>query len=70
MNIFYFSIFIEYIGVALVNKTIQISGAQFYNTSVPSIVCSPPKSPFTTIYPSISPSISATTPEFLRNKFV
>ena len=37
--------FIEFIGVALVNKIIQVSGIQFYNTSsVYCLVCSPRKS--------------------------
>ena len=35
---------IEFIGVTLVNKIIQVSDAQFYNTSaVHCIVCSPPE---------------------------
>ena len=48
-------LFIEFIGVTLVNKIIQVSGAQFYNTSsVHCIVCSSPqvKSPSFNIYPS------------------
>ena len=46
------------IGVTLVNKIIQVSGAQFYNTSsVHCSVCSPPqvKSPSITIYPPYPP---------------
>ena len=40
----YFFLFIEFIGVTLVNKVIQVAGAQFHNTSsVPCTVCSPPK---------------------------
>ena len=49
-----FFLFIEFIGVILVNKIIQVSGAQFHNTSsVPCIVCSPPQltSPSITFYP-------------------
>ena len=65
----YFFLFIEFIGVTLVNKIIQVSGAQFYNISfVQSTVCSPPqvKSPSITIhlphpllyYPHFSPQKS------------
>ena len=46
-----FFCYIELIGVTLVNKIIQVSVVQFYNTSsVHCIVCSPPqvKSPSTT----------------------
>ena len=49
-----FSLLIEFVGVTMVNKIIQVSGAQFYNSSsVPCIVCLPPqvKSPSVTIYP-------------------
>ena len=49
-----FFLFIKFIGVTLVNKIIQVSGAQFHNTSfVHWTVCSPPqvKSPSITIYP-------------------
>ena len=39
-----FFLFIECIGVILVNKIIQVSGAQFYNTSfVHCMVCSSPQ---------------------------
>ena len=51
-----FFLFIEFIGVTLVNKITQVSGAQFYNTSpVHCIVCLPPqvKSRSITIYPPI-----------------
>ena len=57
-----FSIFIEFIGVTLVNKIIQVSGVQFYNTlSVYCIGHSTPRSslfpsPFTPTLPSTSPS--------------
>ena len=50
---FFFFLFIEFIGVTLVNKIIQVSGVQFYNTSsVHCIMCSPPQvtSPSNTIY--------------------
>ena len=50
--LFYF--LIEFMGVTLVNKIRQLSGAHFHNTSsVHCIVCSPPqvKSPTITIYP-------------------
>ena len=50
--------------VTLVNKFIQVSGIQFYNTSsVYCVVCSPPKvkSPSITIYPPL-PSSTAPTP--------
>ena len=41
----FFFLFIEFIGVTLVNKIIQVSGTRFHNTSsVHCIVCSPPKS--------------------------
>ena len=46
--------FIDFIAVILVNKTTQVSGAQFYNTpSGQCVVCSPPqgRSPSITIYP-------------------
>ena len=49
-------IFIEFIGVTLVNKILQVSGVQFYNTSpVYCTVCSPPhlKSASITIYPPL-----------------
>ena len=52
-SILLFFLFIEFIGVTLVNKIIQVSDTQFYNTSsVHGIVCSPPqvKSPSITIY--------------------
>ena len=45
---------IEFIGVALINKIMLVSGTHFYNTpSVYCTVCSPPqvKSPSITIYP-------------------
>lgn len=48
----FFPPFVEFIWMTLVNKTVQVSGVQFHNTSsVPSIVCSAPQlklpSPFT-----------------------
>ena len=49
-----FFLFIEFIGVTLVNTIIQVSAAQFYSTSsVHCTVCSSPpvKSPSITIYP-------------------
>ena len=37
-------LFIEFVGVTLVNKILQASGAQFYHTwSVQCIACSPPQ---------------------------
>ena len=51
-----FFLFVQFIGVILVNKIIQILGAEFYNTSfVLCIVCSPiqAKSPSITIYPTL-----------------
>ena len=53
----FLSFFIEFIGATLVNKIIQVSGAQFYNTSsVHCVVCSPPKvkSLSSTIHPPYS----------------
>ena len=50
-----FFLFFGFIGVTLANKIIQVSGAQFHNTSsVHCMACSPPqvKSPSVTIYPS------------------
>ena len=51
--VFLAEFFIEFIGVALVNKATQVSGVQFYNTSsVYHAVCSPPESGLsTTIFP-------------------
>ena len=56
---FIYLTFIECIGVTLVNKTIQVSSVQFYNTSSV-IVCSPfkVKSPSITIYPPLPSSTS------------
>ena len=59
-----FSIFIDCIGVTLVNEIIQVSGAQFCNTlSVHCVVCSPPqvRSPSVTIY-SPSPPLPPPSP--------
>ncbi|KAF6125190.1 hypothetical protein HJG60_009715 [Phyllostomus discolor] len=59
---FMFFLFIEFIGVTLVNKMIQVSGAQFHSTSsVHCVVCSPPqvRSPSITIHP---PKLSSTSP--------
>ena len=52
--VFTFFLFIEFVRVTIVNKILQVSSAQFYNTSsVHSMVYSPPsvKSPSITIYP-------------------
>ena len=54
----FFFLFIEFVQVTLVNKTIQVAGAQFYNIpSVHYIVCLPPLVKFLsiTIYPSTHP---------------
>ena len=54
-------LFTEFVGVTLVNKILQVSGAQFYNTSsVYCTVCSPPqvRPPSTTTYPPIPSSTS------------
>ena len=53
---FMFFLFIAFLRVTLVNKIIQVSGAQFHNTSpVHCIVCAPPRvrslSPFSLLYP-------------------
>ena len=51
-------LFIEFVGVTLVNKILQVSGAQFYYTSsVYCTVCSPPqvRPPSTTTYPPYPP---------------
>ena len=56
LEVVVFLFFIEFTGVTLINKIIQVLGVQFYSTSsVHCIVCSPPqvKSPSTTIYPPI-----------------
>ena len=61
------SFFIELIGEALVNKIIQLSGVQFYNTSsVCCSVCSLPKvrSPSITFYPSLPSQPSPTSLNF------
>lgn len=48
-----FCLFTESIGVTLVNRISQVSGAQFFNTVSAPVLCSPPriKSPSITIYP-------------------
>ena len=61
----FYDFLIEFIGVTLVNKIIQVSEAQVYNTSsVHCTVCSPPqvKSPFITIYLPIPSSTTPTPP--------
>ena len=50
-------LFIEFIGLTLVNKIIEISGVQFYNTSSVHCTAYSPlqvKSPSITIYPSFT----------------
>ena len=49
-----FFLFIKFIGMTLVSKIMQVSGAEFHSTSsIYCIVCSPPQinSPSITIYP-------------------
>lgn len=55
-----FFLFIKYIGVTLVNKWIQVTGAQFYMSSVHCIVYSPPQvtSPSIFICPHLPSSTS------------
>ena len=58
--------FIEFIGVTLVNKIIQVSGSEFYNTTSVCLLCSLPqvKSPSITIYlPPIPSSTPLLTPQ-------
>ena len=54
-----FSLFIEFIGVTLLNKTIQVSGTQFYNHHLYIVLCvHHPKSnltPFNPLYPPPPP---------------
>ena len=57
-------LFIEFIGMTLVNKIIQVSGAQFHNTSsVYCIACLPPKSSLLPP-PFVSPKPSSASPYF------
>ena len=56
----HFLIFIDFIGVTLVKKIMQVSGAQFYNTScVHCIMCSPPQ---VRSLSALSPTASSTSP--------